>query len=235
MADHNPEPQAIAERYARRSVLAETDLYDPLDPYVLMAHQEWERALVRCIRLSGLAPLGNRRLLEVGCGTGGKLLDLIRLGFQPRNLVGNDLLKERLSQARSRLPADVTLVHGDASTLTLEDESFDIVFQSTVFSSILDITLRERLSERMWRLSRPGGGILWYDFIWDNPANPDVSGVSVRKIRRLFPKGVLRVWPITLAPPIGRRLCRVFPALYQVVNALTPLRTHVMCWVAKPR
>ena len=66
-------------------------LYDPLDPTRPLARQERERALIRCIRRAGLAPVGDKRVLEVGCGGGTNLVDLIRLGFQPHNLVGNEL------------------------------------------------------------------------------------------------------------------------------------------------
>jgi hypothetical protein len=39
---------------------------------------------------------------------------------------------------------------------------------------------------------------------------------------------------VTLAPPLARPLARVHPALYTLFNALPPLRTHVLAWLAKP-
>ena len=143
----NDEIQAVRQRYARRAGHPEVArYYDPLDQYVCLATQERERALVRCLRHSGLALLAERRALEVGCGSGGNLLELIRLGFRPSNLVGNELLEDRLVQARERLPAAVTLLCGDAAALDLPDESFDVVLQSTVFTSILDDAFQERLA-----------------------------------------------------------------------------------------
>ena len=173
--------------------------------------------------------------MEVGCGSGGNLLELIRLGFRPSKLVGNELLEDRLVQARERLPAAVTLLCGDAAALDLPDESFDVVLQSMVFTSILADAFQERLARRMWALVRPGGGVLWYDFVWDNPRNPDVRGVPLKRVRRLFPDGEVHRWSVTLAPPIGRRLCRIVPALYPVVNAFPFLRTHLLCWIHKPK
>jgi SAM-dependent methyltransferase len=228
------ELEAIRSRYARRGTLP-PGLYDPLNQYVRLAAQQRERALVHCLWRSGLAPLANKRALEVGCGSGDNLLDLMRLGFRPENLVGNELLEDRLATARERLPVGVTLVPGDAATLDLPDESFDCVLQSTVFTSILDDALQERLARRMWALVRPGGGVLWYDFVWNNPRNQDVRGVPVARVRRLFPEGMLRQWRVTLAPPLGRLLCQVSPALYGLANVLPLLRTHVLCWIAKPR
>jgi len=67
-----------------------------------------------------------------------------------------------------------------------------------------------------------------------NPSNPDVRGVPVRRIRQLFPDARLRVWPVTLAPPIARRVVRIHPALYGVLNLTPLLRSHVLCWAQKP-
>jgi hypothetical protein len=116
--------------------------------------------------------------------------------------------------------------------MDVEDASFDIVFQSTVFSSILDGAFQQRLAKRMWEWVKPGGGILWYDFIYNNPRNPDVRGVTVASIKKLFPEGRLRVRRITLAPPIARRV----PACtLSLLNLFPFLRTHVMCWIEKDR
>lgn len=228
------ELQAVRERYGRRERLPSATLYDPMGPYVCPVRQERERAWIRCFRRAGLLPVHDKRVLEVGCGGGGNLIDLVRLGFRPENLVGNDLLDEPLGRARSILPSAVTLLPGDACALELEEGSFHVVLQSTVFSSVLDRGFQERLAQRMWRLVRPGGGVLWYDFTWNNPRNPDVRGIPVAQVRRLFPAG--RPWwrRLTLAPPQGRRLCQITPALYPVFNALPPLRTHILCWIEKP-
>ena len=43
--------------------------------------------------------------------------------------------------------------------------SFDLLLQSPVFTSILDQAMKERVAAEMMRVSKPGGLILWYDFI----------------------------------------------------------------------
>jgi ubiquinone/menaquinone biosynthesis C-methylase UbiE len=131
------------------------------------------------------------------------------------------------------LPQDVRIFPGDASALPFKDASFDIVYQSTVFSSILDDELLCRIAEAMWRWVRPGGGVLWYDFTFNNPANPDVRGVPLKRVRALFPQGRLSFRRVTLAPPISRRVARVHPVMYGVFNSLPLLRTHVLCFIQK--
>ena len=228
-----PELEQIKERYARRSASDTASRYDPVSLAVMMSVQDRDRALLRWVRECGIAPLASRSLLEIGCGSGGNLLEFLRFGFQPENLTGNELLAERAQAARRKLPAGLRILPGDAMDLQLPAESFDVVLQSTVFTSILDRDFQNALASRMWTWVKPGGGVLWYDFIYNNPRNPDVAGVPLRRIRELFPQGTLRYWRLTLAPPLARRIVRVHPALYHAANCFPFLRTHVMCWIRK--
>ncbi len=230
--DFNHEPSAVADRYERRAHIGAWR-YDPLNPAVYMGAQERERALIRLLQKARLPPLADRTLIEIGCGNGANLLDLVRLGFSPRNLVGNELLPDRLATARERLPSSIRLLPGDALALDVVDESFDVVLQSTVFTSILDGEFQARLARRMWAWVKPGGGVIWYDFAYDNPVNRDVRGVPQKRVRELFPDGIARCAWVTLAPPISRLVTRVHPALYSVFNALPFLRTHRLCWIGK--
>ena len=228
-AEH--EPGAVVERYARRTA---TDRYSLLKPDVWQTVHERQRAMLRLFARQGRADLSGLHLLEVGCGSGGNLLELLRLGFDAGNLSGIELLEDRYAQARHALPAALRLTLGDASEAAVTPESCDIVLQSTVFSSLLDDAFQQRLADAMWRWVKPGGGVLWYDFTVNNPRNPDVRGVPVRRIRSLFPQGHMRFERVTLAPPIARAVTRVHAGLYLVFNALPLLRTHVLAWVGKP-
>ena len=229
----NDEVEAIRQRYARRDRLREKSLSSPLRASQYMFVQELERAYINIINKSGLAPVEDTRLLEIGCGEGANLLQFIQLGFQPQNLVGNELLEERASKARLLLPAATQILVGDASTLDLEENSFDIVLQATVFTSILDASFQEKLADRMWSLVKPGGGVLWFDFVFDNPNNPDVKGVPVRRIRELFPHGEIKMRRIILAPPISRTVTKLHPYCYTLFNIVPWFRTHIICWIKK--
>lgn len=230
-AGEHDEAAAVAERYARRAV---GDRYNPLRTEIWQARQDRQRALIRLLRRHVQRPLAQLDVLEVGCGHGDNLLELLQLGFDPARLVGNELLPQRLAQARRRLPAALALHGGDALALPLPDAGFDIVLQSTVFTSLLDAAFQQRLAARMWQWLRPGGGVLWYDFSWDNPQNRDVRAVPLARVRELFPRGTVHARRITLAPPIGRAVVRLHPALWRCFNAMPLLRTHVLAWIAKP-
>jgi len=226
------ETDAVAERYARRA--RADDRYSVLRPDVWQTLQERQRALIALFARLGWTDLSGKRLLEVGCGGGSNLLELLRLGFAAEHLSGVELLPERYAQARSELPAALTLHAGDALQLRLPEATQDAVFVSTVFSSLLDDAFQDRLAAAMWRWVRPGGGVLWYDFTVDNPRNRDVRGVPLSRVRALFPHGRIQARRVTLAPPIARAVTRVHPALYTLFNALPPLRTHMLAWIAKP-
>lgn len=227
------EIEQVSQRYQRRQLRHCEGLYSPLLPEVYLTLQEKERAIIRWIKSCGLEPVSDKRVLEVGCGSGRNLLDFIRLGFSPRNLAGNELLEERLQAARENLPAAVRIIPGDAAQIDLSEGVFDVVLQSTVFTSLLDNDFQQTLADRMWALTRPGGGVLWYDFVYNNPGNPDVRGVPLKRIKELFPKAIISAWRLTLAPPISRRVCKIHPALYDIFNLLPFLRTHLLCWLKK--
>ncbi len=225
------EPQAVAERYARRVV---GDRYNPLRPEVLHARQERERALAALLARHVRRPLADLDVLEVGCGGGDNLLELIRLGCDPARLFGNELLPERAAAARLRLPASVALHEGDTLQMPLPAASFDLVLQYTVFSSILDDAFQAQLAARLWQWLRPGGAVIWYDFTVDNPRNPDVRGVPLARVRALFPQARIDARRITLAPPIARRVAGLHPGACALFNTLPLLRSHRLAWIAKP-
>jgi SAM-dependent methyltransferase len=232
--DLERETTALAARYARR---ADDDRYSMLRPDVWQTVQERQRALLALFGRRGWshADLAALRLLEVGCGAGGNLLELLRIGFAPQHLAGVELLPQRFARARALLPATLQLFEGDALRLDLPAQSQDIVFVSTVFSSLLDDAFQQALADAMWRWVKPGGGVLCYDFAVGNPRNADVRGMPPARLRALFPQAAVELRRVTLAPPLARAATRLHPALYTVLNALPLLRTHRLAWLAKPR
>ena len=234
MSDAPPpasETEAVRARYARRA--PHDARYSLNRPAALMAMQERQRAMLRLFARRGFTDLASLRLVEVGSGGGGNLLELLMLGFLPEHLAGIELLPERHAAAHARLPSALNLTCGDATAAGVETASVDIVFASTVFSSLLDDVFQQRLATAMWRWVKPGGGVLWYDFTVDNPRNADVRGVPLARVRALFPEARIEHRRVTLAPPIARAVCRVHPMFYPVFNAVLPLRTHVIGWLGK--
>ena len=229
--EDSDEAAAVAARYARRAF---DDRYDPARPEVQHMLRERERALRRLFTRIGWHNLADKRVIEVGCGSGGNLQRLLDMGFLASHLSGIELLPERHAAARAGLPPEVELIAADACAVDRPEAVCDAVLVATVFSSLLDTAFQQRLAATLWRWVKPGGGVIWYDFTVNNPRNPDVRGVPVTRIQALFPEGHITHERITLAPPVARVACRLHPRLYPLLNAVPLLRTHVLAWVAKP-
>ncbi len=230
MSDSPDDRAAMAARYARR---AAPERYSFLQPDVWQSVQQRQRAMLALFVRAGWTSFADKRVLEVGCGGGGNLLELLRLGFAPEHMTGIELLPERFAQARHMLPAALRLIEGDAIVAPIDPGSQHLVLQSTVFSSLLDAATRTALAGAMWRWLAPGGAVLWYDFTVDNPRNPDVRGVPLAEVRALFPQARIVARRVTLAPPLARAVCRIHPRLYPLLNAVPLLRTHVLAWIEK--
>lgn len=227
------EVDLVVERYGRRKVMGVDSRYNIMNAAVWQSLLEKQRALFKLFSAHLDTPISETTLLEIGCGSGANLVELIRLGFDPSNLIGNELLDDKLALARKSLPSGLSLYSGDATALDIPEESLDLVYQSTVFSSLLDDRFQQTLANNMWRWLKPGGAILWYDFIYNNPANPDVRGVPLNRIKALFPDATISTIRVTLAPPISRRVTKVHPSLYTLFALFPFLRTHVFCWIKK--
>src|SRR5690606_20001943 len=173
-------------------------------------------------------PLDRKEILEIGCGNGHFLRELIKWGADPERTMGIDLIDDRLERGRRLSPAGVRFEHRNAADSGLPPGSFDLILQMTVFSSILSEEMREAVASEMIRLLAPGGKIVWYDLRVDNPRNRDVRGIGKAAIRRLFPGADMTVERVTLAPPIARTLAGVSRTLCLMLTAVPLLRSHYL-------
>jgi ubiquinone/menaquinone biosynthesis C-methylase UbiE len=204
----------------------------PLDLYGLCTLQERLELLVRFFRQAGLISLTQKKILDVGCGSGGALRRFVDFGAEPENCFGIDARSESLVLARQFNPG-ITFLEANAARLPFGDREFDFVMQSTVFTSILDDNIKREVASEITRTLRPGGHLIWYDFVYSNPRNPQVRGVGRKEIESLFPGYRYHFQRLTLAPPIGRVVVRFSPALYRSLALFPMLRTHCLCFAQK--
>jgi hypothetical protein len=100
-------------------------------------------------------------------------------------------------------------------------------------TSILDDGMKKAVAIEMLRVLKPAGIILWYDFLFNNPKNPQVRGIGAREIRALFPDCLVTLRRITLAPPIARRLVPVTWIGALLLEKITFLNTHYLGIIRK--
>ena len=187
--------------------------------------------MVGLLRKANMLPLTGRCVLDVGCGDGAVLRDMVRYGAAVDDLYGVDLLADRVERAGELTPgAHVSLA--DAQSLDFEDGSFDLVLGFTLLSSIIEPEARARVASEMRRVTRHGGLVLLYDF-WTNPFNRDVRPLRQAEVRSLYPGSRVDLQGTTLAPPL-LRLAIKLPGGWLAcswLDMLPFLRTHYVAAV----
>jgi len=103
------------------------------------------------------APRGlgeNRKILDIGCGTGEKLKDYHRRGFQT---YGIDISPTAIARARKMLSGDFQI--GDFETASYPDDFFDVVR----FDNVLEHIYNPRaFLQKVYQVLRPGGTAYGY-------------------------------------------------------------------------
>ena len=127
-------------------------------------------------------------------------------GADPSKVTGIDLVAEHVVQARALCSGAVRIDCGSAAQLAFPDATFDLVTHFTVFTSVLDSDMKQRIAAEMRRVVKPDGVILWYDVSIDNPWNPDVRGIpSGRWLSFSLVLARLDMRRVTLVPPVLAR------------------------------
>jgi len=225
------EEARIRAAYAKRQ---EADTrYSWFSPDYQFRMQQRERRVLALLRRQDCGKLESKTILEVGCGVGEWLLDFVKWGVRPENITGVDLLADRVSKARRLCAPGVHIKCASAAELPFTDGTFDLVLQSTVFTSILDSDLKRRVAAEMIRVVKPDGFLLWYDYHVNNPWNPEVRGVKRREIAQLFPDCRIELERITLLPPLARFLAPHSYLGCYLLEKLSLLNTHYLGVIRK--
>lgn len=222
----------LRDAYHRRALTIPSERYSRMNPGHLFALHEREAAMASMLRADGLHSLAGLRILDLGCGRGATLRQYLEYEADVSRLWGIDLLPSFAEQARCASPG-LQILCGTATDLPFHDRTFDFVSQFMLFTSVLDAEVKQRIAREIKRILVPGGRLLWYDFAFNNPGNPDVRGIGLREVRQLFPGFSIKHRKITLAPPLGRAIGRFGPTVYYLASKLRPLCTHYFCLLKK--
>lgn len=231
-AGRGDEDQQVRDHYARRAAgQGKPVLYAPDRPEVRIELERRDRLIDQWLATSLPGKLESIRVLDIGCGAGDDLRRWVARGVRPEHACGIDLVPERVARAREAAPAlDVRC--GSAASLPWPDQSFEVVTQSTAFSSMPSPTLRRAVAAEIQRVLAPRGVVIWYDF-WINPTNRDTVSQRLSDVRALFPGFRLQAHRVTLAPPLSRPIAPRFPGLARALSAVPFLCSHNLVFMTR--
>jgi SAM-dependent methyltransferase len=147
-------------------------------------------------------PQGASRVLDVGCGDGVLVAELVDAGVP--HVIGLDSDRDVLGRARARFQAlPIEWVHGDVLQANLEPQSFDAVVS---VAALHHMDAAHALA-RFAQLVRPGGVVVvvglaradWWDIPLDAIAIASRIGLSF--IRGYWEHSAPQCWP----PPLTYR------------------------------
>lgn len=189
-------------------------------PDIVLQQGMRARVLSRMLVATVGTDLTHVRVVDAGCGSGAFLRQLIDWGATPANLTGVELQQDRLELAAQRTAAGVRWHCGTLAGLAAG--SGDLVAAHTVFSSLLDPGLREQLAADMWRVLRPGGWCMVFDFRYNNPKNPHVRRVTREELDGFWPGERQQYQTLLLVPPISRALAGLPALVTETLAAVAP-------------
>ncbi len=108
-----------------------------------------------------------------------------------------------------------------------------MIVQFTVFSSILDVTMKHKVASEMLRVLKEDGCIIWYDFFVRDPRNKDVRGVTKREINELFPGCRITLRRVSVAIPLIRLIAPYSWELCYLLEKIKVLNTHYLGFIRK--
>jgi len=219
----------IGTVYAKRKVVESKAISTARQRYTAYAIGERDRIITRIMR-NAFTSFEDIQMIEIGAGYGGNLWLFKELGLRWEGIWANELLPDRVEAIRKNLPELKNIEEGDACVLN-HPAKFDLIFLSTVLTSILDMDFKIKLCQKVLEMAKPGGRVLIYDFRYNNPANAAVKGIGKRELIELFSGAAnIEFHKTTLAPPVGKRI----GGLYPLFNSLFPfLRTHLITLITK--
>ena len=132
-----------------------SDKYDLINNIMSLGLQKLIKK--NSVKLLKIKPKDN--ILDLCCGTG-DFAYIIKNGYPDVKVLGADFSQEMLKIAREK-GKGVKFIHGDATNLPFEDNSFDFVIMGFGLRNIQDT---EKALKEIYRILKYGGKFLHIDF-----------------------------------------------------------------------
>ncbi len=221
--------QRVHERYSADPYYRKIWSDSPASRF--MTERKW--ALISRVLRQEAVHLSSAWVLDLGAGNGTDGARFREIGARPGRIVPLDLLEEFARSARESYPWMPAIV-GEAATLPFRTGRFQVAYQSTMLSSVPEADRRARIFGEIDRVLAPGGIFLSYDTRYLNPWNAHTRPLRVGEIAGALRGWSLRSWSVTAIPQIVRLIAPVSIGACRVVEAIPPLRSHLLVLAKKP-
>ncbi len=172
------------------------------------------------IMLERIALAPGEAVLEVGCGPGTDVFDMIDLVGPSGRLVALDSSEVMIAEARRRaneLQLPITFEVGEVQALPFPDGTFDVCRAARLFEHLPD---PQRALSEMARVTRQGGRIVVFDFDWDTLIIDHPDKETTRRVVLSYSDSIRNGW-------IGRQLPRLFKEQHLKVLSIDPVQVFV--------
>jgi ubiquinone/menaquinone biosynthesis C-methylase UbiE len=154
---------------------------------------------------AALAPQGGEHVLDVGCGPGFYVSELLDRVGETGSATGVDSSPQMLAVAAERCAdrRNVTFHEGDAAALPIESSAFDAVLSVQVLEYVDDV---DRALAELHRAVRPGGRVVIWDVDWTTVSWHSTDPGRMRRLLDLWDRHLAHP---TLPQTLGARLREV--------------------------
>jgi ubiquinone/menaquinone biosynthesis C-methylase UbiE len=168
-----------------------------------MRHRSLGASRSKRLMLERIALATGEAVLDVGCGPGTDVFDMMEVVGPAGRLVGLDASEVMIAEARRRaeeLDLPITFEVGEVHALPFPDATFDVCRAARLLEHL---PAAEPALTEMVRVTRPGGRIAVFDFDWDTMIIDHPDKEATRTIVLSYSDSIRNGW-------IGRQLPRLF-------------------------
>jgi len=172
------------------------------------------------LMLERMALAPGAAVLEVGCGPGTDVFEMVDVVGPSGRLVGLDASEAMIAEARRRASerrVAVTFEVGDVEALPFPDATFDVCRASRLLEHLSDAG---RALSEMARVTRRGGRVIVFDFDWETLIIDHPDKETTRTIVLSYSDSMRNGW-------IGRQLPRLFREQGLEVLSVDPVQVFV--------
>ena len=191
--------------------------WDPENPGNMEMVAELQQVIESLLDNHGVRGQDEKIILDLGCGSGGSFSGLLPSSFR----VSSDLLIWRLLESEELGPS----LCNDGTKLPLKNESVDVVFLSTVLSSVGKKT-GLGMFEEISRVLSKRGILIIYDFRIPNPKNRKTRPIRRRWVKQSLSGFEVSVRSVTVWPQLARRLGEKTDWWYPKLSFFPFFRSH---------